>query len=491
VKTLVDLMGADERPAVVVPDGPTRSYRDLAETVNRVKDEIAAGDPGRPIALALPNGLAAVSCFLGVTAGGRIAAPMNPALTEAAYRFALEDARAQALIVPPEGGPAADAARGLGIPCWVAGSDGELDLPPGRGDSGDVRPESVAMFVHTSGTTARPKGVPLTHANICASLEHIGETYALEAGDVTLVVMPLFHVHGLIGVALSTLARGGTLVIPPRFSASHFWGDVAAHGVTWYSAVPTIHQILLERAESDGAPRGAFRFIRSCSAALSPTVLRALEARFEAPVLEAYGMTEAAHQMASNPLPPGMRKAGTVGRGTGVEIGVLAPDGSLLAAGARGEVAVRGPNVMGGYLDNPSANAAAFSDGWFRTGDEGMLDGDGYLRLTGRLKELINRGGEKISPLEVDDALLAADDVAQAVSFAVPDPKYGEDVAAAVVLRPDAVRAGAEDRILAHCRTRLATFMVPHRLVVVDAIPVGPTGKLRRLDMARLLGLRE
>ena len=254
-------------------------------------------------------------------------------------------------------------------------------------------PEDVALFLHTSGTTSRPKGVPLTHANLVASLTNIAKTYELTADDVAMVVMPLFHVHGLIGVALSTLKTGGSIVAPSRFSASRFWGDQRATGATWYSAVPTIHQILLMRADDDGAPHESFRFIRSCSAALAPSVFGDLESRFGAPVLEAYGMTEASHQMSSNLLPPGVRTPGTVGQGTGVDIGIMDEGGALLPVGARGEVVIRGPNVTHGYHNNPTANAKAFTNGWFRTGDQGHLDDAGVLTLTGRIKELINRAG--------------------------------------------------------------------------------------------------
>ncbi len=299
--------------------------------------------------------------------------------------------------------------------------------------------------------------MPLSHGNLMASIRNISAHYQLSPADVGLVVMPLFHVHGLIGATLSSLWAGATLVLPPRFSAHTFWPAVGAHRVSWYSAVPTIHQVLLLRADAAPAHPG-FRFIRSCSSALAPATMAQLEDRFGAPVLEAYAMTEAAHQMTSNPLPPGIRKPGSVGQGTNVDVAIMDEAGNLLPAGSPGEVVVRGPNVTRGYHNNPEANAQAFTNGWFRTGDRGVLD-DGYLTLIGRIKELINRGGEKISPLEIDSVLLAHPAVAEAAAFGAPDVKYGEEVQAAVVLKAEA----SVEALLAYCRAAPGRFQTAPR----------------------------
>jgi acyl-CoA synthetase (AMP-forming)/AMP-acid ligase II len=280
------------------------------------------------------------------------------------------------------------------------------------------------------------------------------------------------------------LLRGGTVVAPSRFSARRFWADVQRYGVTWYSAVPTIHQTLLARALdpalAEAPPPGTttLRFARSCSAALAPATMQGLEERFGVPVLEAYGMTEASHQMASNPLPPARRVPGSVGRATGVQIAIM--DGALLPSGGVGEVVIRGESVTSGYHNNPEANAAAFTNGWFRTGDQGVLDEDGYLRLTGRLKELILRGGENIAPREIDEVLLAHPAVAEAIAFGVPDAKYGEEVAAAVVLRG----AATPEELVAHCRARIAAFKVPKMIFITDQIPRTATGKIQRRAVA-------
>ena len=454
LSTLASLLDGHpvDRSAVVIPDGPTMAYGELKDEVERVAQTLAAAgvERGKAVSIVLPNGLDFLVTFLAVARAGAIAAPLNSAYTEDEFRFFMEDAGAQ-LAVLPEGdhaGRAAAAALGISTVDASLDSVGRTVLRRdgailgGRVDVEGPSADDTALFLHTSGTTSRPKGVPLTHGNLVASLRNIADTYALTPDDVSLVVMPLFHVHGLIGAALSTLLTGGSIVVPDRFSASRFWEQQRATGATWYSAVPTIHQILLMRADDDDAPHESFRFIRSCSAALAPSVFHDLESRFGAPVLEAYGMTEAAHQMASNPLPPGERAPGTVGSGTGVDIGVMDDAGALLDTGSQGEVVIRGPNVTHGYHNNPTANAESFTNGWFRTGDQGVMDVNGVLTLTGRLKELINRGGEKISPLEIDAVLLRHPTVSEAVCFGVPDVKYGEAVQAAVVLLGVCLRGG-------------------------------------------------
>jgi acyl-CoA synthetase (AMP-forming)/AMP-acid ligase II/acyl carrier protein len=301
--------------------------------------------------------------------------------------------------------------------------------------------------------------------------------------------MPLFHIHGLVAAVLSSLAAGGSVCCTPGFNALRFFAWLDDATPTWYTAVPTMHQAIAAKAAAhrDVIAEAPLRFVRSSSASLPPSVLTSLEETFHAPVVEAYGMTEAAHQMASNPLPPRPRRAGSVGLAAGPEIAIMDESGTLLPPDAIGEVVVRGPNVTRGYENNPSANGAAFTDGWFRTGDQGTLDTQGYLYLTGRLKEIINRGGEKISPREVDDVLMDHPDVAQAVTFAIPSARLGEDVGAAVVLREGARAREADLRDFA--ATRLAEFKVPRIIRLVEEIPKGPTGKLQRIGLAERLGI--
>ena len=488
--TLADLLadGKSSAPAIIAPaSGAVVSHKGLADQVERLAAALrgAGLQPGDCVAMVLPNGLEILVLFLALTRARLVAAPLNPAYKTHELLFFMEDAQARAVIADDTNSAVRDAAAKLGLPLWPAatGANGAVEIASMRkGGNSDVeapRPDDVSLFLHTSGTTSRPKGVPLTQANVLGSSLKIALHYALTPEDRSLVVMPLFHVHGLIGATLSTLASGGAVIVPPRFSASEFWAMAREYRATWYSAVPTIHQVLLARAESDGAPRGGMRFIRSCSAALAPATLAQLEARFEAPVLEAYGMTEAAHQVSSNPLPPLPHKPGSVGQGT-AEVAIIDEAGRHLAADAPGEVAIRGTGVMRGYRNNPEANVAAFIDGWFRTGDRGVLDNDGYLTLIGRLKELINRGGEKISPAEIDAVLLEHPAVAEAAAFGVPNAKYGEEVSAAVVLKKDV----SADELAAYCAKRLADFKVPKTIHIIPALPKGPTGKIQRRDLA-------
>jgi acyl-CoA synthetase (AMP-forming)/AMP-acid ligase II/acyl carrier protein len=434
-----------------------------------------------------------VAAFLAVSACAT-SAPLNPGYRAEEFAFYLADLQARAIIIQTkEDSPVRAVAQEQGVPILELSSG--LNIAAGlftlRGEpctapvpEGFARPEDVALVLHTSGTTARPKLVPLTHANLCTSASNIRHALALTQSDRCLNVMPLFHIHGLVGALLSSLAAGGSVVCTPGFSASQFFPWLEAFHPTWYTAVPTMHQTIVAQAQAnrDLVVRRPLRFIRSSSAALPPAVLVQVEATFHAPVIESYGMTEAAHQMASNPLPPGQRKVGSVGIAAGPEVAIMNEASHLLPAGATGEVVIRGANVTKGYENNPTANANAFTQGWFRTGDQGYLDSDGYLFLTGRLKELINRGGEKVAPREVDDVLLEHPDVAQAVTFAVPHPTLGEDVAAAVVLRERA--AATEPMIRHYLFGRLADFKIPSQVLIVNEIPKGPTGKVQRIGLA-------
>jgi acyl-CoA synthetase (AMP-forming)/AMP-acid ligase II len=488
--TLLGLLSSipPERTAIILPEQDIRvSYGALRDQVMAVAEGLAAFGirRGDRVGIALPNGLPAIVSFLAASVAGT-AAPLNPAYKEDEFRFYLEDTNARVLLLPPEGAEDARRAAGDRVPILTV----ELDTAGTVSLSGvtDRRPveapavDDVALVLHTSGSTGRPKRVPLAHANLSISARNVASSYALSEDDVSLCVMPLFHVHGLVASTLATLATGGTVVVPAKFSPLSFWRIARDYGATWYSAVPTLHQLLLARANPDvGKPEGAdrLRFIRSCSASLPPQVMHDLEAAFGAPVLEAYGMTEAAHQMASNPLPPGERKPGSVGRGTNVRVSIMV-DGRHLPPGERGEVVIQGPNVIQGYENNPEANATSFVDGWFRTGDQGILDDDGYLTLVGRLKELINRGGEKISPREIDEVLLEHPAVAEAVCFGVPHKTWGEEVAAAVVLRSEVTEAD----LLAYCRERLADYKRPKQIHITETIPRTATGKIQRRIVA-------
>ena len=484
--------GQGQDSAIVVPGGIRLTYADLREQVARTADRLAqlGLDRGDRIALVLPNSAETIVLFLAAATVGT-AAPLNHAYKEDEFRFYLDDIAATALVVGPRHGEAARHALPSGARLIEASFDerGRILLETASHTdtsraSTSPTDDDVALVLHTSGTTSRPKLVPLKQRNLFASAENIAGTYNLTPDDIALCVMPLFHIHGLMASTMATFRSGGTVVVPPGFDAMTFWPAARDHGATWYSAVPTIHQMLLMRHRGE-RPAGAekLRFIRSSSSALAPETMRQLESKFGAPALEAYGMTEASHQMASNPLPPRERRAGTVGVETGVKISVMDADGHLLAVGARGEVVIQGPSVTGGYANNAEANAQSFTDGWFRTGDQGFIDPEGYLSLIGRLKEMINRGGEKIAPREIDEVLLQHPAVSEAVAFGSPHPAWGEEVVAAVVLKGETT----EKELIAFARKRLADYKVPKKLFIVEQIPRTATGKIQRRNVASAL----
>ncbi len=492
--------GADAAPALGAPDAPALNFKGLralaADTVG-VLNGMGIGRNDR-VAIVLPNGPEMAAAFLCVAAGATTA-PLNPAYRQEEFEFYIADLKSKAVIVQQgDETPARAAALKLGVPLieLVPARDAgagayrlEAALAGTPAASGFAHGDDVALILHTSGTTSRPKIVPLSHANVCASARHIGATLELQAGDRCLNIMPLFHIHGLIAAVLSSLGAGGQTVCTPGFNALKFFGWLDDVAPSWYTAVPTMHQAILTRADrnKDSLAKSKLRFIRSSSASLPPQVMQALEETFGCPVIESYGMTEAAHQMASNPLPPRERKAGSVGIAAGPEVGIMDEAGNMLGAHALGEVVIRGPNVTKGYEANPDANLKGFANGWFRTGDQGTLDDGGYLRITGRLKEIINRGGEKVSPLEVDEIVMDHPAVQQVVTFAIPHDKLGEEVGAAIVLREG--MAATERDIRDFAATRLADFKVPRKIVFLAEIPKGATGKLQRIGLAEKLGL--
>ena len=485
--TLASLLGAGapEAPAFVTAEsGEALAYAHLRELVDELAARLASLGIGRgsKVALVIPDGPQFVRLLLAIATIGATAAPLNPAYKRDEYEFYLDDLAPELLLLPAGELQAAREAARDAMQIVDVAENGELTLlrdgePVGRaGIPERAHPDDVALLLHTSGTTSRPKQVPLRQRNLAASARTIAAFYELGPADVSYCAMPLFHVHGLVASTFGALTAGGTVVVPKRFAPRAFWPQLRTHGVTWFSAGPTLHQMILERADEEGAPR-SLRFTRSCSSALAPALMERAEAAYGVPILEAYGMTEASHQMASNPLPPGERKPGSVGVATGVEIRIVDAEGRTQPAGSSGEVAIKGPGVTSGYLSNPEANAASFfGDGWFRTGDRGSLDDQGYLRLEGRLKEMILRGGENISPYEIEEVLLSHAAVTDAICFGIDDEKYGERVGAAVTIGSEV----GERELIDHCRERLAAFKVPETVYVLESIPRTPTGKVQR-----------
>ncbi|MCV2354792.1 acyl--CoA ligase [Paucibacter sp. B2R-40] len=500
---LFDLLskGQADAPALSAPGRSPLSFAALRDLVSGTVSQLNALGLGANdrVAIVLNNGPEMAACFIAC-ACGVASAPLNPAYRSDEFEFYLNDLQARALIV--EAGsisPAIAVAEKLGVPILrlvveaaaPAGAFSLLSESPAKPLVAPIwaRPDDVSMVLHTSGTTSRPKIVPLSQGNLLASARHILRSLQFTSSDCGLNVMPLFHIHGLIAGVLAPLAAGSQVFCTPGFNALKFFAWMEEAKPTWYTAVPTMHQAIVARARGHAEliARQPLRFMRSSSSSMPPQVITELEAAFGAPLIEAYGMTEAAHQMSSNPLPPGARKPGTVGLAAGPEIAIMAADGQLLPAGGIGEIVIRGPNVTSGYENNPVANAQGWQDGWFRTGDQGQLDAEGYLSITGRLKEIINRGGEKISPREVDEVIMDHPAVQQVVSFGMPHAKLGEDVAAAVVLREGA--SLDEATLRAFVATRLADFKVPRRILFLSEIPKGATGKLQRIGLAEKLGL--
>lgn len=450
---------------------------------------------GDRVAIVLPNGPEMATAFLSVAAGAT-SAPLNPNYSASEFDFYLSDLNAKALLILKEmDSPSREIAQKLDIPIIdltpvdnQAAGIFKLDIDPGNQQQPEYStPEDEALVLHTSGTTSRPKIVPLSQENICASAHNISTTLALSRTDKCLNVMPLFHIHGLMAPIMGSIAAGASVICTYGFKPDEFFAWFTSFQPTWYSAVPTIHMSILDAAKvhTAGLEETQLRFIRSSSASLPPQVMDQLEQCFNVPVIEAYGMTEAAHQMASNPLPPGTRKPGSVGPAAGPDIAIMNESGQLLNTSEIGEIVISGANITHGYENNPEANSTAFCHGWFRTGDQGHMDEEGYLYITGRLKEIINRGGEKVSPREIDEALLDHPQVSQAIAFAVPHDSLGEDIAAAVVLKPNA-NISAND-LRQGLFGRLADFKIPTQIFFIDAIPKGPTGKIQRIGLAEKL----
>jgi len=491
--TLLDVLHfADSHAAIGIPElSIVITYDSLRQQVLAMADALASAGirRGDRVAIVLPNGLPAIVSFLAASIAGT-AAPLNPAYPYEEFHFFLGDTDARVLLCPTVGAEyvrSAAADRKIPVFSVEMNEKGQVQLvdAPSGATAQPPTPDDIALVLHTSGSTGRPKRVPLRHFQLAVSCANIANTYALSEEDVSLCIMPLFHIHGLIGSVIATLLTGGTVVVPTKFNALSFWRTVRENRVTWYSGVPTMHQVLAARTHHKPTEAATLRFIRSCSAPLSSDLIHKIEGLFGVPFVEAYGMTEAAHQMTSNPLPPRHRKAGSVGVGTGIRISVMDKDANHLAANQRGEIVIQGASVFRGYENNAEANARALVHGWFRTGDEGYLDEDCYLHLTGRIKDIIIRGGENIAPHEVDEVLLRHPAVAAAVTFGCVHPTLGEEVAAAIVLHEP--HGATEAALLKHCRECLAEYKCPKKLYFVPSIPTTATGKIRRRTVAAAL----
>ena len=488
-----------DAPAILAPERSPLTYRRLWQQMEHVVDRLNAMAIGRNdrVAIVLPNGPEMAAAFVAVAAGAT-AAPLNPSYRQNEFEFYLADLHAKAVIVPGGGEAAVEAAaRACGIPIIELSFDAQQKAGTftlaGERQSGPVRAgfaqeDDVALVLHTSGTTSRPKIVPLTQRNLYNSTLNHSAVLTLTHQDRCLSMMPLFHIHGLATVLLTSLLTGGSVLCTPGFDAAKFWAWLDEFKPTWFTAAPALYQGILSYASTHpGIPtHHSLRFLRSAAAPLPQRVLEELERVFSVPLIESYGMTEAAAQITSNPLPPGRRKIKSVGLAAGPEVAIMDEGGHLVAPEQSGEIVIRGASIMHGYENNPSANNSSFHNGWLRTGDQGFMDIDGYVFITGRIKEIINRGGEKISPREVDETFLDHPGVAEVATFAVPHARLGEDIVAAVVPRESAFLD--EKALRDFVSARLSRQKLPSRILIVDQIPRGPTGKLQRGRLAEELG---
>jgi acyl-CoA synthetase (AMP-forming)/AMP-acid ligase II len=478
-------------PLVLAPEsGATLTYGGMAETLARLDAAFAAWGIGRGevVAFMLPNGIAAASAFIGTMAAGRVVAPFNLLAQDTHLDHVLRHAAPRAIFATDEHAPRlreALARSGLDARL-VATSPDALALPEGRSASiAPVDAQAAAMLMYTSGTTGLPKGVLLTHANMLHAGAAVAAHQSLGPADRVLTSLPLYHINGQCIACASTLASGGSLVLPHRFSASQWWPQVERFRPTWLNLVPTIVAYLLNGADLTPSQREAarnVRFARSASAPLPPDQQREFEARFGIALVEAMGLTETASIAFCNPIEPQAKRIGSAGRPLGIEARVVA-DGRVVGDGATGEVELRGPSVMRGYhRPGPDAKSPINAEGWLATGDLGHRDADGFYFITGRLKELIIKGGENIAPREIDEALLRHPAVLEAAAVGVPDRDYGQEILACIVVKPE--RSLTQDEVVVHCLRELGRYKAPRYVRFVDTLPKGPSGKVQRMKLA-------
>ena len=486
----------NEDIAITSSDGNKIKYSDLKKHVFNISGQLSNKgilNSDRAV-IVLPNGPEMATSFLAVSSY-MSAAPLNPSYKLNEYEFYLKDLMPKIVIVEKDStNPVVKAAERLGIEVCeikkIAGAPIGIFNLNDKSSSFQLSKETdEALVLHTSGTTSRPKVVPLTNKNIYSSSINISNTLKLNSEDHCYNIMPLFHIHGLIAILCSSIFAGASVYASDGFNALKFLDIAKKEKISWYSGVPTMHQAILMRAKKNIklAENLSLRLIRSSSASLPPAVFEELRDVFKTTVIEAYGMTEASHQMTSNPMPPQVQKAGFVGKPAGPEVCIMDIEGNIQKNGNEGEICIRGDNVTAGYENNDQANKSSFLNGWFRTGDQGFFDNDGYLKISGRLKEIINRGGEKVSPLEIDNVLMEHEAIEQIITFGVKDKLLGEAIGAAIVLKSNA--KCSEIDIKNYARNNLADFKVPKYICFLKEIPKGATGKLQRIGLAEKLGL--
>jgi acyl-CoA synthetase (AMP-forming)/AMP-acid ligase II len=498
IRQLVDdRAGADPRATFLIAPHTGRSltFGELRDSCTAVSAMLSARGlvPGDHVSLVLGNGIQTVRLLLGAMYGGYCVNPVNLLSQPEQMRYVIDHADARVLFVASEWlERVRDLVANISRPIDLIAIDADGTSLPGEGAVSrapsvqqDVKPDALALLMYTSGTTGKPKGVMLTQANLAENALAISREHRLGATDRVAAVLPLYHINAFAVTMLAPLAHGGSLVMPPKFSAAGFWEMATRHGCTWLNVVPTIISYLLEGEAPARELLPRIRFCRSASAALPPEHHRAFEAKFGIGIVETMGLTETVAPAFSNPIEPQLRKIGSVGRASGCEARVVDAAGAPLADGTVGEIVIRGPQVTSGYYKNAEATAAAFFPGqWLRTGDLGYRDDDGFFFVTGRIKELIIKGGENIAPREIDEALLRHPAVLDAAAVGIPDRHYGQEIMACVVVR-DGQRC-SEQELLDFCSRELGRYKTPKMIRFVDDLPRGPSGKVQRLRLADL-----
>jgi acyl-CoA synthetase (AMP-forming)/AMP-acid ligase II len=497
VRALIEAQAQPDALYATAADGAqSLRFGELAAARGQVAALLTSlgSQPGDTVSLVMPNGLQTLRLLLGAMSAGWCVNPVNLLSQPEQMRYVLAHSDCRVVIASPEWeAPLREILAGLGRPValLVTAPDATAvplaptPAPMASVDTPPPAPSDVALLMYTSGTTGKPKGVMLTQANLAANAHAISDEHALTAADRVLAVLPLYHINAFVVTMLAPLAQGGSLVMPPKFSAARFWAQAQVGGCTWINVVPTMISYLLEGSDPPAGATARIRFCRSASAPLPPEHLRAFERRFGIGVIETMGLTETAAPAFSNPLDPARRKLGSVGRASGCEAAVVDDQLRPVPDGVTGEIVIRGPNVMRGYYKDEEATRASFTpDGWLRTGDLGYRDADGFFFVTGRIKELIIKGGENIAPREIDEVLMTHPAVLEAAAVGIPDRHYGQDIMACIVLRQG--HACSDDELRDFCQTALGRFKTPRVFRFVDELPRGPSGKVQRLKLLEM-----